>query len=111
MKRVAWPILLLALSACGGSDTPFRATPPEPSEVAAWIQQRSVAFATDDPAASSADLQPFKPMVGSARVVALGEGTHGTAEFFRMKHRFLRLLVEEMGFTAFGIEASFPDTE
>jgi erythromycin esterase len=113
MKRVPWPILLLALGACGGGESPSTATvaPPDPGQAAAWVQQRSIPFDTDDPTAPSADLQPFKSMVGSARVVSLGEGTHGTAEFFRMKHRFLRLLVEEMGFTAFGIEASFPDSE
>jgi erythromycin esterase len=113
MKRVPWPILLLAVTACGGGGSPSTSTTPAPDQgaVVSWVQQRSLSFDTDDPTASSADLQPFKAMVGPARVVALGEGTHGTAEFFRMKHRFLRLLVEEMGFTAFGIEASFPDSE
>jgi erythromycin esterase len=114
MKRVPWPVLLVALAACGGGGSsptaPAPAT-PDPGELAAWVRQRSLPFDTDDPAAPSADLLPVKAMVGSARVVALGEGTHGSAEFFRMKHRLLRLLVEEMGFTAFGIEASFPDTE
>ena len=112
MKRLSCLLVLLALTACGGgSPSTPAALPPDPGQVVAWLQQRSVPFDTDDPTAPSADLQPFKSMVGSARVVALGEDTHGTAEFFRMKHRLLRLLVEEMGFTDFGIEASFPDSE
>jgi erythromycin esterase-like protein len=81
------------------------------AQVTAFLRDRAVPFDTDDPTHPNADLQPFEAMVGSARVVSLGEGTHGTAEFFRMKHRLLRVLVEEMGFTAFGIEASFPDSE
>jgi erythromycin esterase len=104
-----WARLVLAAAlavGCGGS-----AAAPDPDQNSTWIQQRAVPFDTDDPAAASTDLQAFKTMVGAARVVMLGEGTHGTAEFFRMKHRLLRLLVEEAGFTAFGIEASFPDSE
>ena len=41
--------------------------------------------------------------------MALGEGTHGTREFFRMKHRITEFLASEMGFTVFAIEASMPD--
>ncbi|MFD7689892.1 hypothetical protein [Streptomyces sp. NPDC059781] len=33
-------------------------------------------------------------MVGDAGVVGLGEATHGSRDFFRMKHRVLRHLVE-----------------
>jgi erythromycin esterase len=49
-------------------------------------------------------------MVGSARVVGLGEGTHGTREFFLLKHRLLEFLVSEMGFTHFAIEATWPES-
>ena len=49
-------------------------------------------------------------MIGTARVVALGEATHGTREFFKLKHRMLEFLVAQMGFTAFGIEATLPES-
>jgi erythromycin esterase len=39
----------------------------------------------------------------------MGEGSHGTHEFFRMKHRVFEFLVQRMGFTVFAIEASFPE--
>jgi erythromycin esterase len=56
-----------------------------------------------------ADLQPIKNVIGNARIVSLGEGTHGTREFFQMKHRLLEFLATEMGFTHFAIEANMPE--
>jgi erythromycin esterase len=43
-------------------------------------------------------------MVGGAEVVGLGEATHGSRDFFRMKHRVLRYLVEKKGFRTFSLE-------
>jgi len=62
-----------------------------------------------EPAENLDDLEPLRRLVGDARVVSLGEATHGTREFFQMKHRILRFLVERMGFTAFAIEATWPE--
>ncbi len=56
--------------------------------------------------ASDADLDLFSRLVGDARVVALGESTHGTREFFLVKHRLLEYLVRRHGFTVFAIEAN-----
>jgi erythromycin esterase len=47
-------------------------------------------------------------MIGDATVVGLGEATHGSHEFFTMKHRVFRYLVEEKGFTSFALEMSWP---
>lgn len=77
----------------------------------AWVARTAHPFATDDPAHDDGDLEFLGDLVGDARIVALGEGTHGTAEFFRMKHRITRYLAEEMGFTHFAIEASMPECE
>lgn len=45
--------------------------------------------------------------MGDARVVSLGEASHGTSEYFTLKDRFVRYLVEHHGFTEFSIEANF----
>ena len=50
------------------------------------------------------DLAPLADVIGDARVVALGESTHGTSEFFRLKHRVLEALVREHGVRVFAIE-------
>jgi erythromycin esterase len=47
----------------------------------------------------------LKDIIGTARIVALGEATHGSHEFFQMKHRLFEFLVEEMDFTVFAMEA------
>jgi erythromycin esterase len=51
------------------------------------------------------DLQPLRGMLEGVRVVGLGEATHGSREFFQLKHRLLQFLVEEMGFTHFAMES------
>lgn len=53
------------------------------------------------------DLLPLKEILKDKKIVAMGEATHGTAEFFQMKHRMFEFLVEEMGYRVFGIEAEF----
>lgn len=55
------------------------------------------------------DLQPLRRVIGHADLVLLGEATHGTREFFQLKHRVLEFLVTQMGFTVFGIEATMPE--
>ncbi len=50
------------------------------------------------------DLEKFKKIAGDALIIGLGEATHGTSEFFRMKHRAVEYAVKEMGVRVFGIE-------
>jgi len=54
-------------------------------------------------------MQPLAQVVGDARIVALGEATHGTREFFQLKHRMVEFLASQKGFTIFSIEANMPE--
>ena len=74
-----------------------------------WLKANAIPFQTAEPNSSLEDLMPLKEMIGNARIVALGEATHGTHEFFQMKHRMLEFLVEEMGFNTFAMEANWPE--
>jgi erythromycin esterase-like protein len=47
--------------------------------------------------------------IGDARIVLLGESTHGTSEFYRMRDRITRALIEQRGFTIVAVEADWPD--
>lgn len=80
-------------------------------EALAWLQANARPLDGVDAGAPTADLRALGELVGGARVVALGEQTHGTSEFFRMKHRVLEYLVREEGFTLFAIEANMPEAE
>lgn len=44
-----------------------------------------------------------------ARVVLLGEASHGTSEFYRARAAITRRLIEEHGFTIVAVEADWPD--
>ncbi|GAU66910.1 thiazole biosynthesis protein [Streptomyces sp. NBRC 110611] len=55
----------------------------------------------------SRDLRPVGSMIGEARVVGVGEATHSSHDFFALKHRLFRHLVEEKGFRTFALEASW----
>jgi erythromycin esterase-like protein len=57
----------------------------------------------------SAELGPLVERIGSARVVLLGEASHGTSEFYLMRARITRELVERHGFTIVAVEADWPD--
>ncbi len=83
--------------------------PPVPAEATAWIERNAVPFDGSHFSLPHNDLDYLHDLVGDARIVALGENTHGTRDFFQMKARVLRFLVEEMGFDAFAIEATWPE--
>src|SRR5512133_1953281 len=76
--------------------------------VSAWIRGAAIPLSTPVAGHGFEDMAPLKRIVGDARIVALGEATHGTREFFQLKHRMLEFLVTQMGFSIFSIEANMP---
>jgi protein-L-isoaspartate(D-aspartate) O-methyltransferase len=58
----------------------------------------------------SASLEPLLDRIGSAPVVLIGEATHGTSEFYRMRARITRELITKKGFHIVAIEGDWPDT-
>ena len=57
----------------------------------------------------TADFGPLLERLGDARVVLLGEATHGTSEFYRMRERISRELIVKKGFRFIAIEGDWPD--
>jgi erythromycin esterase len=89
----------------------FEGLPEPDAATVAWLAHHAVPFTSVQSGTDLTDLAALKDMVGGARVVALGEGTHGTREFFQMKHRVLEYLVRELGFTQFAMEASSTEAD
>jgi len=81
-------------------------TPPSPPATVAHLI-REAAEPLDG--IDSAELGPLLDRVGSCHVVLLGEATHGTSEFYRMRGRITRELIEKKGFNLVAVEADWPD--
>jgi erythromycin esterase-like protein len=55
------------------------------------------------------DFDPLLALIGDARVVLLGEASHGTHDFYRIRAEITKRLVRERGFQAVAVEADWPD--
>jgi len=76
---------------------------PEP--VAELIEKTAIHI----PSIETADLSGLMRRIGDARLVLLGEASHGTAEFYEMRARITRELIEHKGFRFVAVEADWPD--
>ena len=56
-----------------------------------------------------AELGGLLERIGDHPFVLLGEASHGTSEFYRMRDRITRELILHKGFTAVAVEADHPD--
>ncbi len=61
------------------------------------------------PLRAPADLDPLLERIGDARVVLLGEASHGTHEFYTWRHRISERLIRERGFDFIAVEGDWPE--
>jgi erythromycin esterase len=83
---------------------------PRPSDgaIAGWLRAHATPLAGDrdlDEAAARA----FGAIVGDAPLVAMGEATHGSAEFPEWRRRVFQALVRDKGFTVYAVEVGWAD--
>jgi erythromycin esterase-like protein/predicted phosphoribosyltransferase len=78
------------------------ATPADPVDVI-----RRTAVKLDG---SRSDYDALLDAIGDARLVLLGEASHGTHEFYRERALITRRLISEKGFLGVAVEADWPDT-
>lgn len=85
--------------------------PATATETTQAVRARIKPMTASSPAElSDAQLQAFGDAVGNARVVALGEQTHGGLQEFQVRQRLLRYLHEQKGFDVLLIESGIFDT-
>ena len=81
------------------------ATPGRAATVATLLREVAEPFESIE----DAGLGPLLERIGRSHVVLLGEASHGTSEFYRMRARITRELITRMGFSIVAVEADWPD--
>ena len=57
------------------------------------------------------DFDPLLERIGRARVVMLGEASHGTHDYYRLREQVTRRLIAECGFSFVSVEGDWPDCD
>lgn len=109
-KRLAAAALALAATlapAAAAYAAPAASAPAVASAPVRALDRIAHPLRSTEPGAGTADLHALGVMAGDAKVVGVGEATHGSHEFFALKDRVFRYLVEQKGFTTFALEISW----
>lgn len=95
------------IGAAGWEDETATIVAPEPSaaSLSELIFESSEHFSSID----HVNLDKLLTRIGDSRLVLMGEASHGSAEFYEMRARITRELIEKKGFTVVAVEADWPD--
>ncbi|UCF40491.1 MAG: erythromycin esterase family protein [Gemmatimonadota bacterium] len=104
MRRVTVAAALLLIASLSCDDVTDAGAAPS------WLESRVIPLATADPAVDDPNLLLLDEIIGDARIVGMGEATHGTTEFWQIRQKLSKYLVENMGFTAILHEAPLPNS-
>ncbi len=103
------PLLLGGLAVPAFAHGPAPTPPPDPERVR-WVAEHAAVVRSIDPADEDfSDLMPLVQAIGKARVVQLGEATHGDGATFLAKGRLIRFLHQVMGFDVVAWETGLFD--
>jgi erythromycin esterase-like protein/predicted phosphoribosyltransferase len=92
------------LAAAGRAPAPAAGGSTRPLDPVALVRRRAVPL-LGDPGEYDALIEG----IGDARVVLLGEATHGTHEFYRERALITRRLIVEKDFAGVAVEGDWPD--
>lgn len=111
-RRLLLPWLLASAAACA-LDAPLgeHTQAVAPPELATWVAEHQVPLVGVEAGAGLDDLAPLAAVLGDARVIGLGEATHGSREIFQLKHRLLEYLIVERGLRVFAFEAGLGEAQ
>lgn len=77
---------------------------------ARWASSRALPLSSVETSDDISDLRSLPPLIGAAKVVAMGEPGHGHHEPLAFRNRLLTFLVTEMEFTAIAIETGLSES-
>jgi erythromycin esterase len=102
-----------AIAAVTAASVPFAfpGNAPAGEEVIAWLKANAVPLATTEPGGGFQDIEFLRPIIDHARIVSIGEATHGTREFFQIRHRLIEYCVSQLGFSMIGLEAMYGEEQ
>lgn len=89
------------------SDEPATRAPSAPASLAKLVREQALGFGEIE----GHDLGALLERIGSARLVLIGEASHGTSEFYRMRAEITKALVATCGFDFVAVEADWPDAQ
>jgi erythromycin esterase len=84
---------------------------PNNSQIINELENLALPIDSTESGAPPHDILPFLDLVGDARIVGLGEATHGTSEFVTLRLRMIQLLIDEAGFRNIMLEAPWTGIE
>ena len=85
---------------------------PEPStHNDDWLARVAIQLSTVEPGPSQQDLQALSDVIGSRRIVALGEIVHRAHEPLAFRNRLFQFLVETMGFRVIALETDLAQSQ
>lgn len=75
-------------------------------EIRQWAASDGIPLLQGDRKSDATSLARLAPSLSRARIVGLGESTHGTSEFYSLRHVLTQLLIERHGFRVVALEIS-----
>ncbi len=69
------------------------------------VKNYALPFESDD------DFTPILEAIGDAKIVLLGEASHGTSEFYTVRAKLSKMLIEQKGFSAIAVEGDWPSAQ
>jgi erythromycin esterase len=81
------------------------------SKELAWLDKQAIPLPTPPAAIPIAQHKALQQAIGKARMVALGENSHGSGTTFRLKQQLVQFLVEQMHFNILALETPAPEAE
>ncbi len=106
-RRIAWcgVVATLAGAASAGAQ---REIPLDP-HFKRWVAQHAVPVPPVDEPYTDSAWAFLRPMIGTARLLAIGENIHGGHEPLALRNHLIRYAVTQLGFTAVAIESGFTE--